>query len=115
MIVSGNMSGTVAPQSEVSVNFNVNGPLNKNVSYTLFQQGAIPLLTVGGSQVCFRFWTQGETTNSQYININDGNGFVVVENTDLQNNVQGNGYLIGLGGGGGTCETLNVCIQVSSS
>lgn len=58
----------------------------------------------------FRFWSSG---NEQYVNICDVNGFSITDDTSEQNNASGNGYSIGLGGGGGDCTTQNICIQVA--
>lgn len=71
------------------------------------------LTTLGGQQLQFRFWTSGDVTTKQLINLCGTNGFSITESTDLQNNATGNGFNVGLGGGGGDCTTENICISVT--
>lgn len=104
-------SGSLYPGQNVTVPCEINGG-EADVASTMFQAGAAPLLTLGGQQVQFRFWTPGSQTTNQYINICRTNGFSIMEDTDSQNNATGNGFNIGLGGGGGSLTTENICIQV---
>jgi hypothetical protein len=111
--VSGNSgsSGSLDPGQNVTVSCDINGG-DADVALTMLQAGAAPLLTLGGQQLQFRFWTHGSQTTNQYINICGTNGFSITEDTDSQNNATGNGFNIGLGGGGGSLTTENICIQV---
>jgi hypothetical protein len=105
------------PGEQTSVTFTVTSPnsdVDNDVAYTMLQAGAAPLMTLAGEQLQFRFWTSGDATTNQLINLCATNNFAVTENTDVQNNVTGNGFIIGLGGGGGPCDTENICIQVSA-
>ena len=114
---SGNPSGSLNPGEQASVTFTVTSPnsdVDNDVAYTMLQAGAAPLMTLAGEQLQFRFWTSGDATTNQLINLCATNNFAVTENTDVQNNVTGNGFIIGLGGGGGPCDTENICIQVSA-
>jgi hypothetical protein len=102
---------------EATVTFTVTSPdsdVDNDVAYTMLQAGAAPLMTLAGEQLQFRFWSSGDATTNQLINLCATNNFAITEDTDVQNNASGNGFIVGLGGGGGPCDTENICIQVSS-
>ncbi len=111
-----NSSGSLNPAQNVTVlctvQCNNGGAGESGVAQGMFQAGAAPLLTLGGQQLQFWFWTSGVNTANQLINICDTDSFSITENTDAQNNATGNGFNIGLGGGGGALTTDNICIQV---
>jgi hypothetical protein len=114
---SGNPSGSLNAGQEATVTFTVTSPdsdVDNDVAYTMLQAGAAPLMTLAGEQLQFRFWSSGDATTNQLINLCATNNFAITEDTDVQNNASGNGFIVGLGGGGGPCDTENICIQVSS-
>jgi hypothetical protein len=95
-------------------------------SPNLIQLGDVPFLATTSnstttSSINFRFWS-GVKYNpnviyeeGQYINILPYNGFTITANTAVQNNAEGGGYTVGLGGGGQKPTQDNIVIVVSSA
>ena len=113
---SGNPSGPLYSGELASVTFIVTSPdsdADQDVACTMLHAGAAPLMTMAGEQLQFRFWTSGDATTNQLINLCATDDFAITESTDVQNNATGNGFIIGLGGG--PCDTENICIQVSAA
>ncbi len=117
---SGSMSGSLSDGQSASVSFTVSSAdtaIHNNVASVLLQAGSAPLITVNDQPINFWFYTKGDTTTTQLIQILTSGSFVQTENTDLQCNVTDSSVplVVGLGGGGGKCTTQNICIQVVTS
>lgn len=121
-----NASGTVAPGTTTQVSilsFSTDGDgTDQDADSYLFQIPAAPLVTINGETVCFWFFTSGEISNYQQIEIcnNSQSTYAFTStptNTSTQMNcVNGNtGIGVGLGGGGGSVTTNNITIGVYDS
>jgi len=122
---SDNLTGTIMSGGTAMVSYSAScagdGGCTEGteITATTIQQGSYPVLTLASGQIInFRFWSGNDgRTIAQYINILPDNGFLITEDTSLENNATGNGVLITVGGNGGkqAPETNNICIGISDA
>lgn len=118
---SGASQGSIPPQGTATYSFvafssSLTGEQDNDMN--LIQEGSWPLLSTQSGTLNVEFssgYDSALAAEAQYINIIEENGVTVTENTSIQNNGTGGGLNVGIGGGGGSCKTNNICIQISDS
>ncbi|BAY66213.1 hypothetical protein NIES22_63260 [Calothrix brevissima NIES-22] len=103
-LMDGNIHGTVSPGSDAKVNFDIRRS-------GVFEKGDLTLITAGGHDVHFRFWSNS-SSSEQYINLLPIGGFEVKRDTEKLNEIITNNLRITVDGGGKSNSTLNIYIQV---
>ena len=127
ILLSGSMTGNVPPGESATVSFRLqttgDGQDQDAAAYSL-QAGAAPLVTIPNlGTVCFWFFTDGETTNYQQIDIcNNDQSSLPISSTPVQTSTQmqclssATGLSITLDGGGfSPLTTNNIYIEIANA
>ena len=118
---SGASQGSIPPQGSATysyVAYSSSDTGEQDDDMNMIQESSWPLLSTQNGSLNVQFWSGYDSAlaaEAQYINIIAENGVTVTENTSIQNNGTGGGLNVGIGGGGGSCKTNNICIQISDS